>query len=83
VVAERMRGHRIGRVLLEHVAQEARRRDMTELSVSPDSRNVEAIRSLHSAGFDVLASLTLSMDLAPRGHSWQDGLDVHGLRFRY
>jgi GNAT superfamily N-acetyltransferase len=83
VVAERMRGHRIGRVLLEHVADEARRRDMTQLSVSPDSRNVEAIRSLHSAGFDVLASLTLSMDLAPRGHSWQDGLDVHGLRFQY
>jgi GNAT superfamily N-acetyltransferase len=83
VVAERMRGHRIGQAMLEHVADEARRRDMTQLSVSPDSRNVEAIRSLHAAGFDVLGSLTLTMDLAPRGHSWEDGLDVHGLRFRY
>lgn len=83
VVAERMRGHRIGQTLLEHVAEEARRRDMTQLSVSPDSRNVEAIHSLRGAGFDVLASVTLTMDLAPRGHSWQDGLDLHGLQFRY
>ena len=56
---------------------------MNRLSVSPDSRNVEAIRSLHGAGFDVLTSVTLTMDLAPSGHNWLDGLDVHGLAFSY
>jgi N-acetylglutamate synthase-like GNAT family acetyltransferase len=83
VVAERMRGHHIGQTLLEHVSDEARRRDMTQLSVSPESRNVEAIHSLRGAGFNVLASVTLTMDLAPRGHSWQQGLDLHGLDFLY
>jgi len=83
VVAERLRDRGIGRMLLQHVADEARRRGMTQLSVSPDSRNVEAIRSLHASVYDVLTSLTLTVDLAPRGHSWQDGLEVHGLRFSY
>ena len=83
VVAEPLRDRGIGRMMLQHVADEARRRGMTQLSVSPDSRNVEAIRSLHASGYDVLSSLTLTVDLAPRGHSWQDGLEVHGLRFSY
>jgi len=83
VVAERLRDRGIGRMMLQHVADEARRRGMTQLSVSPDSRNVEVIRSLHASGYDVLSSLTLTVDLAPRGHSWQDGLEVHGLRFSY
>jgi GNAT superfamily N-acetyltransferase len=83
VVAERWHDRGIGRALLQHVANEARRREMIALSISPDSRNVEAIRCLHAAGYDVLSSITLTLDLAPRGHTWQDGLDVHGLRFSY
>jgi GNAT superfamily N-acetyltransferase len=83
VVAERLRGRGIGRLLLGHVADEARRRDMTELSVSPGARNVEAIRSLHHAGYSVLSSITLTLDLAPREHRWQDGIDVHEVRFQY
>ena len=83
VVAERWRDRRIGGTLLQHVANEARRRELTGLSISPDSRNIEAIRCLHAAGYDVLSSVTLTLDLAPRGHSWQDGLDVHELRFSY
>ena len=83
VVADRWRDRGIGRALLQHVADEARRREMIALSISPDSRNVEAIRCLHAAGYDVLSSITLTLDLAPRGHSWQDGLDVHELRFSY
>jgi GNAT superfamily N-acetyltransferase len=83
VVAERWRGRGIGRALLQHVAAEARRRDLSQVSVSPDSRNIEAIRCLHAAGYDVLSSVALTLDLAPRGHSWEDGLDVHELRFRY
>jgi GNAT superfamily N-acetyltransferase len=83
VVAQRMRGQGVGRALLDHVAQEARRRDMIRLSVTPDSRSVEAIRSLHEAGYDVLSSVTLTMDLQPRGQAWQDGLELHGLRFSY
>jgi GNAT superfamily N-acetyltransferase len=83
VVAERLHRRGIGRALLQYVAEEARRRELTQLSISPDSRNVEAIRSLHAAGYAVLSSVTLALDLRPRTHNWQDGLDLHGLRFRY
>jgi len=83
VVAEQSRGRGIGRALLQHVASEAKRRGLATLSISPDARNVEAIRCLHSAGFDVLASITLTMDLAPAGHIWRDGIDLNELRFSY
>ena len=83
VVAERVRGTGVGHALLAHVADEARRRDMTRLSVTPDSRNVEAIRSLHAAGYDVMSSITLTMDLTPRGQRRQEGLELHELQFRY
>ncbi len=83
VIAEPRRGRGIGRAMLQHVAAEAQRRGLTQVSISPDSRNVDAIHCLHAAGYDVLSSITLTMDLAPRGHTWQDGLDVHGLRFSY
>jgi GNAT superfamily N-acetyltransferase len=83
VVARRWRGLGIGQALLQHAANEARRRELTQVSVSPDSRNLDAIRCLHAAGYDVLSSITLTMDLAPRGHTWQDGLEVHDLRFSY
>jgi GNAT superfamily N-acetyltransferase len=83
VVAGRMRGRGIGGVLLRYVADEARRRELTELSVSPDARNVEAIHCLHQAGYTVLSSVTLTLDLNQRDHRWQDGLDLHEVRFRY
>jgi GNAT superfamily N-acetyltransferase len=83
VVAGRLRGRGIGRLLLRHVADEARRRALTELSVSPDARNVEAIHCLHRAGYTVLSSITLTLDLDQREDRWQDGLDVHEVRFRY
>jgi GNAT superfamily N-acetyltransferase len=83
VVTGRLRGGGIGRLLLDHVAGEARRRGLSQLSITPGSRNVEAIRCFHSAGYGVLASVTLMLDLAPRRHDWQDGLDLHELRFSY
>ncbi|GID29093.1 GNAT family N-acetyltransferase [Paractinoplanes brasiliensis] len=73
----------VGRKLLRHVANEARRRNMTSLTISPESRNVEAIRSLHAAGYDVVSSIELTLDLkssaAEREH---DSLELHELQFR-
>lgn len=81
VVTERRRGQGIGRALLAHVAEQARRRGLRQLTISPESRNVEAIRCLHGAGYSALAKVTLAIDLSPRGHEWQDGVDLHQLRF--
>ncbi len=83
VVASTRRGEGIGRALLEHVADQARRRGLGQLSISPAARNVDAIRCLHAAGYDALARVTLAIDLHPDGQDWQDGIDLHAQRFQY
>jgi GNAT superfamily N-acetyltransferase len=82
VVSERYRGAGIGRALLERVGAEARRRGLRELSITPSTRNLDAIRCFHAAGYDVLAHLTLTLDLTGRDR-WQDGISLHNLPFRY
>lgn len=83
VVASARRGEGIGRALLEHVADQARRRGLGRLTISPAARNLDAIRCLHAAGYDALARVTLAIDLRGRKDTWQDGVDLHELRFKY
>ena len=83
VVTASHRHKGVGRRLLRHVASEARRRNMTALTISPSSRNIEAIRSLHAAGYDVVSSIELTLDLDRHQHEWlRDGLELHELQFR-
>jgi GNAT superfamily N-acetyltransferase len=83
VVTASHRHKGIGRKLLRHVANEAKKRNMLSLTISPASRNVDAIRSLHAAGYDVVSSIELTMDLGRHEHDWQrDGLELHELQFR-
>ena len=73
----------VGRKLLRHVADVAQKRNMTALTISPESRNVDAIRSLHAAGYNVISSVELTLDLDRNLHDWQqDGLELHELQFR-
>jgi hypothetical protein len=65
------------------VAEQARRRGMRELTISPSLRNLEAIRCLYRAGFDTAATVTLALDLTGRNGQWREGLDLHGVQFRY
>lgn len=82
VVAERWRGQGIGRALLEHVAREARRRSLARLTVTPDARNVEALRCLHAAGYDVLSALQLTVELRDTDTSRREGVEIHGIEYR-
>jgi len=83
VVTTSHRHKGVGRRLLRHVASEAQRRGMTALTISPSSRNVDAIRSLHAAGYDVVSSIQLTLDLDRHPHEWlPDGLEMHELQFR-
>ncbi|GGK93677.1 GNAT family N-acetyltransferase [Mangrovihabitans endophyticus] len=82
VVTASHRHKGVGRTLLEHVAGEAKRRDMQSLTISPSSRNVEAIRSLHAAGYDVVSAVELTLDLDRNGEWHRDGLKLHELPFR-
>jgi GNAT superfamily N-acetyltransferase len=83
VVTTSHRHKGVGRRLLRHVAAEAKKRNMNALTISPSSRNVEAIRSLHAAGYDVVSSIQLTLDLDRHQHEWQrEGLELHELQFR-
>ncbi|MFB9234584.1 GNAT family N-acetyltransferase [Plantactinospora siamensis] len=82
VVAGQARGIGIGRALLAHVADQARRRGMRRLTVTPDARNLDALRCLHGAGYDRLSAVELTLDLAGRTEDRRTELELHGLRFR-
>ena len=79
--ARRRRG--IGRAMLAKVVEEARRRGLAELSVSPPTRDRSALRALHTAGFATLASVTVSYDLRGRadGPANASTLDLFDLDF--
>jgi GNAT superfamily N-acetyltransferase len=84
VVADGMRGRGIGRALLGKVVDEARRRGLRRLTVSPSVRDEVALRSLHAAGFDTVATVTLAYDLgaSPATPAGPDStLELHHLRF--
>jgi len=82
VVTQRHRGKGIGTSLLQHVAEEARRRPLRQLMVMPDSRNIAAIKCLYGAGYDTLAAVRLTLDLTGTSKDAEE-MDMHGLRFRY
>lgn len=82
VVAGTHRGRGIGRALLARVADEARRRGLERLTVRPQARNVQALRCLHAAGYDVLSAVELTLDLHPVDDRGQDGVAIRGVRFR-
>lgn len=84
VVTASMRGRGIGRALLATVAEEARRRGLNRLTVSPPARDQAALRTLHAAGFDTVASVTVSYPLtaaAARSTGRDSTLDLYDLRF--
>jgi len=83
VVTRKHRGHGIGRSLLATVANEARRRGLKRLTVSPSVRDHEALRRLHAAGFGSVSSVTLSYPLTRGGRSGgpTEPLELYDLRF--
>ena len=81
VVTVRQRGRGIGRALLGQVAEEARRRGLARLTVMPESRNVEALRCLRGAGYDVLSAIELTVELRARPDARRDSIELHGQRF--
>ena len=84
VVTERLRGTGIGRALLQAPIDEARRRGYDHVSIRPVARNVPSITAFHAVGFRTLGGFVeLTMDLAPRRHTWHEGATLHGLDLAY
>ena len=83
VVAPSHRRRGIGRLLLEHVIDEARKRGLSSLSIRPVARNALALRRFRAAGFQLLGHVELFLPLDDKERSWKDGIDLHGEPFGY
>jgi len=84
VVAAIHRDKGIGRALLNHVVEEARKLGVRYLSVKPVARNVEAISLYYDFGFQILGEIEMFMDLgAPSPGTWKSGPELFGHPFKY
>lgn len=84
VVSGGSRRQGIGRMLIDHVVGVASGWACDYVVLRPVARNVTAIRSFHDAGFRTLGGrIDLTMDLGPRRHTWNDGVELHKLTFKY
>ena len=83
VVAASRRWRGLGRMLVEHVLAEARRRGMKFLSVKPIARNAEAFRFYHHVGFRILGNVELFIDLEKGEEAWAPGPELFNLRWFY
>ena len=84
VVAETHRNRGIGRQLLDHVIDEAKKLDKRFLCVKPVARNIEAISFFHDAGFKTLGHIQLFMWLGPEmPDQWKNGPEMFGKQFDF
>lgn len=83
IVTERLRGRGIGRQMVEHLAEEAKRRGLTYLNVKAVARNAAAMQAYHRYGFQTLGMIEMFIDLQDEPGEWVDGIEIHGLRFTY
>ena len=84
VVTGARRHQGIGRALIGRVVSVATQRGYEYLAIRPVARNVTAVGSFYELGFRTLGGhIDLTMDLQDRRHRWRDGVNLHGLDFRY
>ena len=84
IVTATQRGRGIGRALVSHAIEEARKLEVRYLSVRPVARNEDAIAFFYNAGFGTLGHIELFMELRPSGTSaWKPGIALFGRAFKY
>ena len=76
------RGRGIGKILLEHIAEEAKRLGVLCLYVKPVARNEEAISFFHDVGFRTLGHIQLFQWLGDSfPGQWRKGPKLFGREF--
>ena len=84
VVSSKYRGKGIGKALLNHTIEEAKRLEVLCLSISPVARNEEAISFFYNSGFRTLGHIDLFMWLGPPvPGAWKPGPQFFGKSFDY
>ncbi len=83
VVEPAFRARGVGKALVQHVVDDARRRGLRYLNVRPVARNAAAISFFAEAGFWLLSRVELSQSLATDNRGkFDQSVDLHGQRFR-
>ena len=84
IVTSSSRSKGIGTVLLNHVVEEAKKRDIRFLRIRPVARNERAIALYVRLGFDLLGYVDLFKDLKPEAQrEWKPGIEIHGHVLKY
>jgi ribosomal protein S18 acetylase RimI-like enzyme len=82
IVLARQRGQGIGRALLNHALEEAKRLGVRYLHVRPVARNLAAISFYYRSGFQLLGRVELFTELpSPAPSAWKPGPELFGLSF--
>ena len=84
IVTPNYRGKGIGRALLNHAIEQAKKLEVHYLSVRPVARNVEAISFFYESGFGLLGHIEMFMDLKPsKPDAWKSELILFGHKFKF
>ncbi|MFQ5883932.1 MAG: GNAT family N-acetyltransferase [Thermoplasmata archaeon] len=84
VVTSGERGKGIGKLLLDHVIEQAKKIGVRFLSIKPVARNTRAISLFHSLGFRMLGHIDMLMELQPPTEiKWKAGPELFGRSFKY
>lgn len=84
IVSSDSRGKGIGRALLKHAVEEAKKLGVLCLGVKPVARNEGAIRFFHDCGFNTLGHIQMFMWLGESApDAWKRGPGFLGLPFDY
>ena len=81
IVSKSYRHKGIGKQLVSRVIEEAQKKELRHLNVSPVARNKNTIAFFHKLGFVNLGYVELFIDFT--GQTWKPGFRMHDLDFDY
>jgi ribosomal protein S18 acetylase RimI-like enzyme len=84
IVSKQHRNQGVGKALVKHAIEEAKKLKVRFLNVKPVVRNVEAISFLIKAGFNITGQIDLFQDLSRNPErEWKTGVNIHGNKLKY
>lgn len=84
IVSKQYRNQGVGKAMVKHVIEEAKKLGIRFLSARPLARNVEVIPFLIKEGFNITGQIELFQDLSnSSGRKWKTGINIHGNKVRY
>jgi N-acetylglutamate synthase-like GNAT family acetyltransferase len=82
VVTENYRHRGVGKALVNHIIEEAKKRNIRYLNVKPVARNVDALSFFHEQGFRTVGHIQLFIDFKD-SDTWKSGIDLFDRSFKY